>query len=643
MFQHRYFAFLSYSHKDQALADWLHRRLETFRIPRALAGPPAARQIVPGTLRPIFRDRQELAAADDLGGKIRAAIAHSQFLLVLCSPAAAQSKWTNAEVDAFKRAHPNGCVLAAIAAGEPFASETPGNEGEECFPLALRRKYDRRGRPTSKRAEPIAADLRQSGDGKRIGLLKLVAGMLGVGLDELVRRDAHRRQRRLVWLGIAIVAFIIITGALATATIYSGKAAAGAREEAGDRRTQELELQANDAIQSGDAQGAERLYEQALTGTAEAMRRNPNDPARVFAHAQNVFYVGELALGRGDKRKGQDYMVEYRRLAGRLVQLQPRNLKWRTEILYADTNLGVMLFQDRHFDRAAARFGKAVNEAEVLVNAAPGDSARRQGVAMTIAWLADTRASEGRVNEAVALRERQFAILKSLSSSDNDDPHMEIELTNAHTGLASAYAAAGKRTLALEHFRAAVANSNGLIPFDNALEWYRTAIRARLAFAAFTLRAGNAAEGGAQTRSACDLAYKFRDRAGDSGSWVTERRDCWLMQTRLALAGGQNSEALAAAQRAVGISKAVVSGDLAADRFGRARALRLLGDAQNRSGNTAAAHDAWSRALAEIVPETRETPREMDEHARVLESMGRAVEAAQIKSRLDAIGYHSVE
>src|SRR5207302_485948 len=32
--QTRYYAFLSYSHKDKELADWLHRELERFRVPR---------------------------------------------------------------------------------------------------------------------------------------------------------------------------------------------------------------------------------------------------------------------------------------------------------------------------------------------------------------------------------------------------------------------------------------------------------------------------------------------------------------------------------------------------------------------------------------------------------------------------------
>ncbi|HVI04982.1 MAG TPA: hypothetical protein VM711_02675, partial [Sphingomicrobium sp.] len=34
----RFYAFLSYSHKDKELADWLHRELERFRVPTSLAG-----------------------------------------------------------------------------------------------------------------------------------------------------------------------------------------------------------------------------------------------------------------------------------------------------------------------------------------------------------------------------------------------------------------------------------------------------------------------------------------------------------------------------------------------------------------------------------------------------------------------------
>src|SRR5439155_10904942 len=228
----RYYAFLSYSHKDKELAYWLHRELERFRVPSALAGKLTANGVVPRRLTPIFRDEQDLSAGGDLAEEIKAALAASQFLVVLCSPTAATSRWTNAEIESFKRTRPEGCVLAAVVAGEPFASDLPGREDEECFPPALRYKYDRRGKQTSKRAEPLAADFRSSGEGQRLAFLKLVAGMLGVGLDELVQREETRRQQRMAWLAAGALAGMAVTSTLAVTAFQAPNEAREQRREA---------------------------------------------------------------------------------------------------------------------------------------------------------------------------------------------------------------------------------------------------------------------------------------------------------------------------------------------------------------------------------------------------------------------------
>src|SRR5579863_454983 len=68
--QFRYRAFISYSHQDRAWADWLHRALETYRVPRRLVGRSTAAGIVPRRLAPVFRDREELASAIDLGERV---------------------------------------------------------------------------------------------------------------------------------------------------------------------------------------------------------------------------------------------------------------------------------------------------------------------------------------------------------------------------------------------------------------------------------------------------------------------------------------------------------------------------------------------------------------------------------------------
>src|SRR5439155_1840440 len=251
-----------------------------------------------------------------------------------------------------KHLHPDGSVLAAIAAGEPFASEMPGREAEECFPPALRQKYDRRGRPTGKRAEPLAADFRVDGEARRTGFLKLVAGMLGVGLDELVQRETTRKHRRLAWLTAASLAGMAVTSTLSFVAIQSRDAARDQRREAeglvaymvGDlkdklepigkldaldgvasrvlayyskqdtselsdaallQRSRALSITAQVAFLRGNLDQAASLYRQAMAGTKEAVRRAPSDTKRIFDHAQNVFWLGEIARTRGQKSEAE--------------------------------------------------------------------------------------------------------------------------------------------------------------------------------------------------------------------------------------------------------------------------------------------------------------------------------------------------
>ena len=103
MDQPKYRAFISYSHRDSKWADWLHKGMETYRPPKVLVGSSTGRGVVPKRLTPIFRDREELASATDLGTVISEALQQSACQIVICSPQAAKSKWVNEEIIAFKR------------------------------------------------------------------------------------------------------------------------------------------------------------------------------------------------------------------------------------------------------------------------------------------------------------------------------------------------------------------------------------------------------------------------------------------------------------------------------------------------------------------------------------------------------------
>ena len=57
-----YRAFISYSHRDKAVATRLHRTVESYRIPAKLVGTVTPVGTVPKRLAPVFRDRDELPA-----------------------------------------------------------------------------------------------------------------------------------------------------------------------------------------------------------------------------------------------------------------------------------------------------------------------------------------------------------------------------------------------------------------------------------------------------------------------------------------------------------------------------------------------------------------------------------------------------
>ena len=285
-------------------------------VPSSLAGKLTANGVVPRRLTPIFRDEQDLSAGGDLAEEIKAALAASQFLVVLCSPTAAKSRWTNQEIESFKRTRPEGCVLAAVAAGEPFASDIPGREEEECFPPALRFKYDRRGHQTTKRAEPLAADFRVDGEGRRLAFLKLVAGMLGVGLDELVQREQTRRHRRMAWLAAASLAGMAVTSTLAVTAFQARNEAREQRREAeglvafmlGDLKDK-LEpigrLDALDGVGSRVLAYYSKQDAAQLTDAALSQRSKALSLMAEVADARGDLNVARATLSRGNGRNGR--------------------------------------------------------------------------------------------------------------------------------------------------------------------------------------------------------------------------------------------------------------------------------------------------------------------------------------------------
>jgi len=183
-------AFISYRHvePDRRWATWLHKRLETYRVPKGITSP----QVGARRIGRVFRDDEELAASSDLSRSIKDALAQSEYLIVICSPEAAESNYVNREIREFAALGRQDKILALLIRGEP----------ENAFPTALRELA----------SEPLAADVRgNTAKSKNLAALRILAAMLNCTFDALRRRERLRIRRRIELTAFATVASILLT------------------------------------------------------------------------------------------------------------------------------------------------------------------------------------------------------------------------------------------------------------------------------------------------------------------------------------------------------------------------------------------------------------------------------------------------
>ena len=111
-----YNAFISYKHapEDNRVAEAVHKGLERFHIPHRIRKKTGIKRI-----NRIFRDKDELPITSDLNEDIDFALAHSDYLIVVCSKRTFESPWVIREIEMFLTCNKKSHVLTVLVDGEP--------------------------------------------------------------------------------------------------------------------------------------------------------------------------------------------------------------------------------------------------------------------------------------------------------------------------------------------------------------------------------------------------------------------------------------------------------------------------------------------------------------------------------------------
>ena len=495
----RYRAFISYSHADSRFAAWLHRRLEAWTVPGE------------GRLAPIFIDRAELAAGPDLSASVREALAASAALIVIASPAARASHWVAQEVTLFRELHPDRPVLAALLDGEPG----------EAFPAPLLAHGDQA-------FEPLAADFREGRDGKRLALLKIIAGLTAQPLDRLVQRDAQARQRRVMWITAGALLLSLVLAALLVVALRARAEADRQRAEAEGmvefmltdlrdklkgvgrldvmdavnqramthyaastdprlpvdealRRAKLLQIMGSDDLDRAGtdprnsafrAKGVAELNE-AWRVTNTLLDRYPADAKIVFAHAQNEFQLGQVAFNSKDSSNVRDlstakaHFERYKQLALKLIALAPSNMDWHRELGFAEGLLCSVEQQSAStMGSAPAICERATSAMRLVRSMRPHELQSGLDLGTRLGWEADAWLKAGFGEKAIVLREEQVSLTSSLRTTFPDDTRALVALMLAHIGSAQTFLQLNRPVEAKQSISHANAAVKSLIELD---------------------------------------------------------------------------------------------------------------------------------------------------------------------------------
>ena len=512
----KYKAFISYSHKDQKWASWLHRRLENYKFPDKTIGKITDAGPVPKSLKPIFRDREELTAGSSLGDVIESALDASENLIVICSPNAVASHWVNQEILYFKRRHGSARIFTVIIDGEPFASDLPDGEGQECLPRALRFELGDDGELSDRPAEPLAADLRSEGDGRRFGTLKLISGMVGLGLDDLVQRDLQRARRRVIGITSLASAVVLAMGSLTWLAVDArGKAEQGreraegiitfmltdlrdrlepvgrldaldavgqeaaayydsydAAEHSSDdwgRRAEVLHLLGDIQLRQGKIESANSYILPAFDITKAALEKDPENPQRIYEHAQSVYWVSVPHLRAAEYSAEKAYQEEYLYLAKRLQLIEGDTIRTLKELGYAHANLGASEGRIKNYDIAFKYIDESIQFFENVIELDPSAENRIEH-AGKFGAKSRIKSKMKNMDEAVALSLIQMNLIEDVVSEFPDDYFALQSLVRARSVLGQRYFEIGELDKAKAQYLIAEREINKVLDREPANE-----------------------------------------------------------------------------------------------------------------------------------------------------------------------------
>ncbi|MYN09929.1 AAA family ATPase [Massilia sp. FT127W] len=195
---------------------------------------------------------------------------------------------------------------------------------------------------------------------------------------------------------------------------------------------------------SNPAKATEAL--QAAHAILLKLERTGSDRKALYkALGANAFYQGQIHLSRAELDPAEKFFKEYREHSNSLAASDPDDADGWMEQSYAHSNLGAVAMRRSQYEAAADAFAKSVELKQRVLASGTGTPKLPADLANTISWLAEAKAKQGLLNEAMALYQREEELVRPLHNSAPSDALWTYRLANALTYQGELRLALGQR------------------------------------------------------------------------------------------------------------------------------------------------------------------------------------------------------
>jgi eukaryotic-like serine/threonine-protein kinase len=450
----KYRAFLSYSHRDKKWANWIHRTLENYKIDKELVGRETLIGPIPKTLRPIFRDREDFTAGHSLTEQTLMALEASQFLIVICSPNSAKSHYVNEEIRCFKALGRAKHVIPIIVDGEP------GDTQRDCFPPALRFTVANDGKLTTDLEEPLAADARTNADGKDVAGQKIISALLGLSLDEIVRRAEVARKRHNRFRNGLAGLFLLLALAAAMSAAYAYQKLL----ESEDRLDQAIELAYSFVTEASALSGrfgisneaSLNLLVRAETALNALLEKGADSPKLHYRKAQMLISFADRYRDAGEDETSLQRAKAAGLLLEDLASRAPQNNDLRFESARSHERIGIILQRQTNLAQALESYSKFQSIMDTLVTLDPDNRMWLRARALAFQKTASILEDQGQIDKSLETYRRFLEAIQHAAAKDRSGVFAQSEVAHAQQKIAALLLRLGQKEAALESYQGAL-------------------------------------------------------------------------------------------------------------------------------------------------------------------------------------------